>query len=119
MGLKYSDINKIQKLYNLSVYEKSCKKYNKNNKIPLYSWEMKYVFDDYIKNDGGINGLCLNMPSQLRKYMICYEGRLYRDRFLSYNIQVFFDRFPVKLPSGIIKIIKSFVSFIERIRTLL
>ena len=96
MGLRYSDVNKIQTLYNLSIYEKSCKKFNKNYKKSLYSWDIKKILDDYIKkNNGDINRLFLYMPSQLRTYLIYSEEKFSWKRFLKYNINVFLKRFPI------------------------
>jgi len=103
MGLKCTDIDKIQTLYNLSVYEKSCRKYNKNYKKPIFSWSMKKIFDDYKKNNGEINRLFLYMPSQLCSYIIYSDVNFSWKRFFKYNIYVILKRLPVKSLALLIK----------------
>ena len=82
----------------IEIYEASCKKFNKNPGKPLYSWEMKLIFEDYIQNNGFIQSWGLNTSSKIHAYSRDCYGKSFTERLLNYDIYVFFERLPIKFP---------------------
>jgi hypothetical protein len=98
----------------IGIYENSCRKYNKNPDKFLYSWEMDVIIADYIQDNGYIQGWGFNTPEKIHRYLRDCAGKSSKEKFLRYDVYVFFNRLPVKFPYYFFCSAKAFIAIIRQ-----